>query len=74
MIRVRILASSEVVKAGLESLLQNDPALHILRNLNDESTEGDIADLQPDVVVAEVESREDDATSEVLSAAATVLR
>jgi NarL family two-component system response regulator YdfI len=70
MIRVRILASSEVVKAGLESLLQNDPALHILRNLNDESTEGDIADLQPDVVVAEVESREDDATSEVLSAAA----
>jgi two-component system, NarL family, response regulator YdfI len=70
MIRVRILASSEVVKAGLESLLQNDPALHILRNLNDESAEGDIADLQPDVMVAELESREDDAASEVLSAAA----
>jgi NarL family two-component system response regulator YdfI len=70
MIRVQILAASEVVKAGLESLLQNDPALHILRNLDEEPTEVAIADLQPDVVVAELESREDDAIAEVLSAAA----
>jgi len=70
MIRVQILASSDVVKAGLESLLQNDPALHILRNLDDESAGGAIADLQVDVVVAELESRADDTTSEVLNAAA----
>jgi NarL family two-component system response regulator YdfI len=70
MIRVQILASSEIVKAGLQSLLQNDPALHILKDWGDESAEGAIQDTQPDVLVAEVESREDDATSEVLSAAA----
>jgi two-component system, NarL family, response regulator YdfI len=72
MIRVQIRASSEVVKAGLESLLQNYPSLHILRGPfnEDESGEGAIADVQPDVVVAELESREDDTTSEVLNAAA----
>ncbi len=72
MIRVQIRASSEVVKAGLESLLQNYPSLQILRDVLDEneSAEGAIADVQPDVVVAELESREDEAVSEVLRAAA----
>jgi two-component system, NarL family, response regulator YdfI len=72
MIRVQIRASSEVVKAGLESLLQNYPSLRILRDVLDEneSAEGAIADVQPDVVVAELESREDEAVSEVLRAAA----
>lgn len=73
MIRVQIRASSEVARAGLESLLQNYPSLQILRNSfgEDESGDGAIADVQPDVVVAEVESREDDITSEVLDAAAS---
>lgn len=70
MIRVRIRASSEVVKAGLESLLQNDPALLILGDIEDESAGDEIEESQPDVVVAELESREDNTTSEVLSAAA----
>ena len=72
MIRVQIRASSEVVRAGLESLLQNHPSLHIYRDRvgEDESAEGEIADVQPDVVVAEFESREDDTASEVLNAAA----
>jgi two-component system, NarL family, response regulator YdfI len=72
MIRIQIRASSEVVRAGLESLLQNYPSLHILRDAfnEDESAERAIADVQPDVVVAELESREDDTASEVLDAAA----
>jgi NarL family two-component system response regulator YdfI len=72
MIRIQIRASSEVVRAGLESLLQNYHSLHILRDAfnEDESAEGAIADVQPDVVVAELESREDDTASEVLNAAA----
>lgn len=59
MIRVRIRASSEVVKAGLESLLQNDPSLYILGGIEDKSAKDEIEDSQPDVVVAELESRED---------------
>jgi DNA-binding NarL/FixJ family response regulator len=71
MIRVQIRASSEVARAGLESLLQNYPSLQILRNsFGDEFSEGAIADAQPDVVVAELENRGDDITSEVLEAAA----
>jgi NarL family two-component system response regulator YdfI len=72
MIRVQIRASSEVVRAGLESLLQNYPSLRILRDLvsEDESAEGEIVDVQPDVVVAELEGREDRTASEVLNAAA----
>jgi two-component system, NarL family, response regulator YdfI len=72
MIRVLIKASTEVARAGLESLLQNYPSLHILRDPfnEDESAESAIADVQPDVVIAELESREDDAASEVLNAAA----
>jgi NarL family two-component system response regulator YdfI len=72
MIRVQIKASSEVVKAGLESLLQNHPALQIIRDGFDQSEDGEdgIADVQPDVLLAELESREDDAASEVLNAAA----
>jgi NarL family two-component system response regulator YdfI len=72
MIRVQIRASSEVVKAGLESLLRTYSSLHVLRDLfnEDETGEGAIADVQPDVLVAEIESREDHTTSEVLNAAA----
>jgi NarL family two-component system response regulator YdfI len=72
MIRVQIRASSEVVRAGLESLLQNYPSLRILRDLvsEDESAEGETADVQPDVVIAELEGRDDGTVSEVLNAAA----
>ena len=72
MIRVQIRASSEVVRAGLESLLQNHPSLHAIRDAFGQSDGGDdaIEDVEPDVVLAELESREDDTASEVLNAAA----
>ena len=72
MIRVQIRASSEVVRAGLESLLQNHPSLHVIRDAFGQSDGGDdaIEDVEPDVVLAELESREDDTASEVLNAAA----
>jgi NarL family two-component system response regulator YdfI len=72
MIRVQIRASSEVVRAGLESLLQNHPSLHIIRDAFGQSDGGDdaIEDVEPDVVLAELEGREDDTASEVLNAAA----
>jgi NarL family two-component system response regulator YdfI len=72
MIRVQIRASSEVVRAGLESLLQNYPSLHIIRDAFGQSDGGDdaIEDVEPDVVLAELEGREDDTASEVLNAAA----
>jgi two-component system, NarL family, response regulator YdfI len=73
MIRVRIRASSAVVKAGLESLLQNHPSLHVLKDAFDElaaAEEDAVPDFQPDVVLAELESRDDETASEVLGAAA----
>jgi DNA-binding NarL/FixJ family response regulator len=72
MIRVQIRASSAVVKAGLESLLQTHPSLRIVPEAvdEDEMAEGAFAELQADVVVAEIEGREDDATAGVLRAAA----
>lgn len=54
MIRVLIMASSPVVKAGLESLLRPYPQLRVLDESSDEldSSGGLLEDLQPDVVLA----------------------
>jgi NarL family two-component system response regulator YdfI len=78
MIRVQIKASSAVVRAGLESLLQNHPSLHIIKEAFDDAggseraTTGESAQTnsQPDVILAELESRGDETASEVLIAAA----
>jgi NarL family two-component system response regulator YdfI len=78
MIRVQIKASSAVVRAGLESLLQNHPSLHIIEEAFDDAvasegaTAGERAQnaSQPDVILAELESRGDATASEVLAAAA----
>jgi hypothetical protein len=66
MIRVRIRASSAELKAELESLLESYPSLHIVRGLfdEDESATDAIPDSRPDVLLAELESREDKMTSE----------
>jgi NarL family two-component system response regulator YdfI len=72
MIRVRIKASSAVVRAGLESLLQNHPSLHVIKDAFEDAVAGEsaAADPQPDVILAELESRADETASEVLAAAA----
>ncbi len=72
MIRVQIKASSAVVRAGLESLLQNHPSLHIIKEAFEDSLWGESADAdpQPDVILAELENRGDETASEVLAAAA----
>ena len=74
MIRVQVRASSAVVRAGLESLLQNHPSLRVIRTAfdgDDEASSDDEAeDVQPDVIVAELEGRDDDALAGVRNAAA----
>jgi NarL family two-component system response regulator YdfI len=78
MIRVQIKASSVVVRAGLESLLQNHASLHIIKEAFDDAAASERAatgesaqtDSQPDVILAELESRSDETASEVLAAAA----
>jgi two-component system, NarL family, response regulator YdfI len=73
MIRVQIKASSAVVRAGLESLLQNHPSLHVIKEeALDDAVVSESAQIesQPDVIVAELESRGEETASEVLAAAA----
>lgn len=73
MIRVRVRASSAVVRAGLESLLQNHPSLRVIRNAfdGDETAADDESEeIQPDVIVAELEGRDDDALASIRNAAA----
>lgn len=73
MIRVRVRASSAVVRAGLESLLQNHPSLRVIRNAfdGDEAAADDESEeIQPDVIVAELEGRDDDALASIRNAAA----
>jgi len=71
MIRVLIKASSPAVKAGLESLVRATPSMDVIGDVFDDPRTGNgaIADLQPDVVLAELESRDDDNASEVLEEA-----
>lgn len=73
MIRVQVRASSAVVRAGLDSLLQNHPSLRVIRNASDGEEAGadeETEDVQPDVVVAELEGRDDDALADVRNATA----
>ena len=72
MIRVLIKASSPVVKAGLESLVRATPDLEVIGNpFYDPDASGDAsADLQPDVVLVEVESRDDGLAREAFDEAA----
>jgi DNA-binding NarL/FixJ family response regulator len=72
MIRVQVRASSAVVRAGLESLLQNHPSLRVIRNAfdGDESDLDDREDADPDVVVAELDDRDDDVLADIRNTAA----
>jgi two-component system, NarL family, response regulator YdfI len=76
MIRVLIRASSPVARAGLESLIRAYPSLHIvngaLHDLGHEPSAGGgaITDIEPDVVLAELENRDDENAVETLEDAA----
>jgi NarL family two-component system response regulator YdfI len=72
MIRVQVRASSAVARAGLESLLQNHPSLRVIRSAfdGDETAADESEETEPDVIVAELEGRDDDALSGVRNAAA----
>ncbi len=68
MTRVLIRASSPIVKAGLETLIHAYPSLYVISDALDEhgAIEGAGGDLQPDVILAELEGRDDENASEVL--------
>jgi NarL family two-component system response regulator YdfI len=80
MIRVFIRASSPVLRAGLESLIHAYPSLHIVNGsfpdsgyeLGHQTGIGDdaTADTESDVVLAEIENRDDDNAKETLEDAA----
>ena len=76
MIRVLIRASSAMVKAGLESIVRAYSSLHVVSDSGDSfgevgDADGVIADMEFDVVLAEVEGRDDENASLVLEDAAS---
>ena len=78
MTRILIVAASPVVRAGLDAVLASNPALEVVgRASATAALAPQVAALQPDVVVVELEGHDDPVATgmlgEVLSAAATVL-
>jgi two-component system, NarL family, response regulator YdfI len=67
MIRVLIRAPTPVARAGLESLIRSHPSLQVVGEDADERDT--IADLNPDVIVAQIENRDDQSTQELLEEA-----
>jgi two-component system, NarL family, response regulator YdfI len=61
--RVLIGASSEVVRAGLESLLATVPTLKVVGNFPIGAVLTQFEDLQPDVLLLDLESAEDESMS-----------
>lgn len=63
MIRVLVIASSPIIRARLESLLRSSRTLEVVSDSAERGSPAEsAADLQPDVVVIEVESVEEDAS------------
>lgn len=73
MIRVLIRARSPVAKAGLESLLRTQASLEIVSESGrgEEAADGIIAEPPADVVVAELESRDEEEAAHFFDDAAT---
>jgi two-component system, NarL family, response regulator YdfI len=71
MIRVLIRAPSPAVRAGLESLLRPFASLQVIDDLSDgvSDSAGPLVDLQPDVILAEVENRNGEGSAEILDEA-----
>jgi two-component system, NarL family, response regulator YdfI len=67
-IRVLMSATSEIVRAGLEALLTASPALAVVGRAPDVATLAHQAeDLQPDVILAELETSDDDTLAALLA-------
>ena len=78
MTRILVVAASPVVRAGLDAVLASNPALEVVGRASATTTLApQVAALQPDVVVVELEGHDDPAATstlgDVLSAAATVV-
>jgi two-component system, NarL family, response regulator YdfI len=67
MIRVLIRAPTAVAKAGLENLIRSYPSLEVVSEYTDQDDA--IADLNPDVILAQIESRDDRYTQELVEEA-----
>lgn len=68
MIRVLIMATSPVVRAGLESLIRSHTSFDIVQESSDEvDAAGGSIQEPPDVIVAELDGRNDESTEEVFN-------
>lgn len=73
MIRVLVAATSAVVRAGLEALLAANPALMVLGSVADwAALAQQVEDVQPDVLLLEVELHDEDSAAALLALAAGV--
>ena len=70
MTRVVIAASSAVVRAGLESLLATVPMFQVVGSLSIDMAVARLEDLEPDVVLLDVESISDESMSLVIQSGA----
>jgi two-component system, NarL family, response regulator YdfI len=72
MIRVLIKASSSTVKAELDALIRSDPSMRVVADSIDKLGSGGrpTVDLEPDVILVELESLDDETAVEVLDGAA----
>jgi DNA-binding NarL/FixJ family response regulator len=72
-ISVLVVATSAIVRAGLEAMLAANPALTVLGSVPDlTALAQQVAGLQPDVLVLEVEFHDEDTTATLLSMTAGV--
>lgn len=72
MIRVLIAAGSPIAQAGLEALFGASPAFELIANDGrGDAGESSLSEMQPDVVVAEIESQSEESVREWLDWAAT---
>ena len=70
MTRVVIAASSAVVRAGLESLLATAPMFQVVGSFSIDMAVAQLEDLEPDVVLLDLESISDESMSLVIESGA----
>jgi NarL family two-component system response regulator YdfI len=68
--RVLIAANSAVVRAGLESLLATAPMFQVVGSFSIDMAAGQLEDLEPDVVLLDLESTSGESMSVVIAAGA----
>ena len=74
MTRILVVAASPVVRAGLDAVLASNPALEVVGQASAMGTLApQVAAMQPDVVVVELEGHEDPAATSTLVTCADCL-